>query len=267
MLLSLIGHTSFVYSIAFSPDGKTLASGSGDGTAKLWDAATGMLVHTLLGHTGYVRSVAFSPDGATLATGANDGTIRLWDTATGMFFQSIVSMANYVCSVAFSPAGSALAAGLGSGKIGLWEVTTGGVFDTLTGHSGEVLSIAFPSDGKILASGSSDGTVRFWETAQYTVFCHGFAISKVDWEKGCVTIRNRTTAPLDLVGWSISDGDKSFTFPASIWVAPGESYAACPGVYNSSKSSRGLVIDSSDEAVTLYSPEVCGGTKESTKRQ
>lgn len=74
-------------------------------------------------------------------------------------------------------------------------------------------------------------------------------------------------APLELLGWRTSDGAKSFTFPSSVEVAGGESYVLCPDVYNPSKSSRGLRIDETDTAVSLHSPEICGGTKESTKRQ
>ena len=78
----LTGHTSTVCSVAFSPDGKTLASGSGDDTIRLWDVATGRQIgNPLTGHTSSVYSVAFSPDGKTLASGSDDGTIRLWDVA------------------------------------------------------------------------------------------------------------------------------------------------------------------------------------------
>ena len=76
---TLEGHTSWVASVAFSPDGKLLASGFGDGTIKLWDVATGREVRTLEGHTDIVLSVAFSPDGKILASGSDDGTLKLWD--------------------------------------------------------------------------------------------------------------------------------------------------------------------------------------------
>jgi WD40 repeat protein len=88
LLATLQGHTGAVYSITWSPDGKTLASGSGDRTVKLWDAATGKLLATLQGHTGAVYSVAWSPDGKTLASGSDDRTVRLWDVAAGKERQS-----------------------------------------------------------------------------------------------------------------------------------------------------------------------------------
>jgi WD40 repeat protein len=79
----LQGHTGNVYSIAWSPNGKTLASGSGDRTVKLWDIATGKLLSSLWGHTGGVYTVAWSPDGKTLASGSDDRTVKLWDAAAG----------------------------------------------------------------------------------------------------------------------------------------------------------------------------------------
>ena len=83
-LRTLPGHTEFACSVAFSPDGKTLASGSDDHTIKLWDVATGTLLRTLSGHTSSVESVAFSPDGKILASGSWDNTIKLWDVETAL---------------------------------------------------------------------------------------------------------------------------------------------------------------------------------------
>ncbi|WP_414581625.1 CHAT domain-containing protein, partial [Scytonema sp. PCC 10023] len=99
----LQGHSSGVSSVAFSPDGKTLASGSDDNTIKLWDVATGKISQTLTRHSSGVSSVAFSPDGKTLASGSDDNTIKLWDVATGKHSQTLTGHSSGVWSVAFSP--------------------------------------------------------------------------------------------------------------------------------------------------------------------
>ncbi|MEH2025364.1 nSTAND1 domain-containing NTPase, partial [Nostoc sp.] len=101
----LEGHSNYVYSVAFSPDGKTIASASGDNTVKLWNAATGKEITTLNGHSNYVYSVAFSPDGKTIASASGDNTVKLWNAATGKEITTLNGHSNYVYSVAFSPDG------------------------------------------------------------------------------------------------------------------------------------------------------------------
>jgi|GEM_PF-1297353 len=165
-LRTLTGHISMVNSVAFSPDGTTLASGSWDTTIKLWNVATGGLLRTLTGHTGYVYSVAFSPDGTTLASGSEDNTIKLWNVATGGLLRTLTGHTSYVDSVAFSPDGATLASGeCEDNTIKLWNVATGGLLRTLTGHTGYVNSVAFSPDGTTLASGSSDNTIKLWNVA------------------------------------------------------------------------------------------------------
>ncbi|WP_327363733.1 nSTAND1 domain-containing NTPase [Streptomyces sp. NBC_01296] len=161
---SLPGHRDRVGEVAFSPYGSILASGSADGTARLWDQASGKPRATLKGHTDAVWSVAFSPDGSTLATGSFDGDVRLWDVATGKPRGSLLKdPAHAVWSVAFSPDGSTLAIGGDDNSVKLWDLAAGKVRDTLTGHSGTVRSVVFSRDGSLVASGSADGSVRVWD--------------------------------------------------------------------------------------------------------
>ena len=116
------GHTSWVTSIAYSPDGAMLASGGGreDNTIRLWDATTGEHKRTLTGHGWTVHSVAFSPDGKMLASGSGDQTVRLWDVATGEEKWSFSDSRSWVQSVAFSPDGETLACGHSTGTLRVW---------------------------------------------------------------------------------------------------------------------------------------------------
>ena len=162
---TLTGHTNNVTSVAFSPNGCALVSGSTDKTIKLWDAASGQLLRTLTGHANSVSPVAFSPDGRTLVSGSADKTIKLWDAASGQLVRTLTGHADAVSSVAFSPDGRALASGSRDKTIKLWDAASGQLLRTLTGHAYFVSSVAFSPDGRALASGSWDKTIKLWDAA------------------------------------------------------------------------------------------------------
>ncbi len=159
--VTLKGHTNEVRSVAFSPDGKVLASSVGAGTVKLWDTETGANIATLGGAGG---PVVFSPDGRMLASCGNVQEIKLWNLETQAAIMALRGKAGAVFDLTFSPDGTTLVSGQGFGIIKFWDVATGENIATLKGHTGIVFSVDFSSDGTILASGSQDGTVLLWDT-------------------------------------------------------------------------------------------------------
>ena len=190
-------------SIAFSPDGMTLAAGGENKTIKLWNVSTGKLENTLrdsdwvgsvsfapdgrtlasatadqsvtlwdiragsigvvLEHSAPIRSVSFSPDGAVVASSGDDGVVRLWEAESGRPLKTLHGHEGPVLHVAFSPDGVPLATSGADGITNLWDIETGAVRATFSGHRGPVLHVAFAPDGETLASASADGTVKLWD--------------------------------------------------------------------------------------------------------
>jgi WD40 repeat protein len=163
---SLAGHSNTVSAVAFSPDGKLVASSGHDGKIKLWNLSERREA-SVWAHGSVVRSLAWSPDGKVLATGADDGTVKLWDFVTRREIRSFPSIqGTHIGAVAFSPDGRLLATGGGDGKISLWDWEHNSSVATLEGHP--VGALVFSPDGKTLASASGwsrDRAIWLWDVA------------------------------------------------------------------------------------------------------
>jgi WD40 repeat protein len=166
---TLTGHSKQVYSIAISPDGQTLASGSLDDTIKLWHLPTGKSLHTLSGHSSKVTSLVISSDGQKIASGSGDKTIKLWNLKTGELLHTLTGHSNSVLSIAFSPNGTILASSSADKTVKLWDLRTGKLLHTLKGHSSWVHSVAISPDGQALASGSDDNRIKLWNLSTGTL--------------------------------------------------------------------------------------------------
>lgn len=169
--------------LAFSPDGKLIASGSADFTVKLWDSATGNLSRTLEGHLDEVYSVLFSPDGKLIVSCDEEGKVRLWDTA-GALQHTLTCHTDRVRSAVFSPNDhTLLATGSFDGTIKLWDTSKGTLQRNLNDNSSWVLSLAFSLDGKQLASGYLGNIVKVWDVETGALQCtlrgHSDRVTKV----------------------------------------------------------------------------------------
>jgi WD40 repeat protein len=159
-LISDVGET---LGMAISPDGTWLATAGHDGTARIWDAATGKQQAILAGHIGAVHGVASSPDGTWLATASSDGTVRTWDPVTGMQRAILTGHSNWVNAVAVAPDGSCLATASHDLTVRIWDAAARVQRVILIGHTGWVYGVAFSPDGTWLATASSYGAVRIWD--------------------------------------------------------------------------------------------------------
>ncbi|KOR31686.1 hypothetical protein TI05_12040, partial [Achromatium sp. WMS3] len=152
----LRGHTSVVPSLAFSPDGRYLVSGSFDKTARIWDVQQQRLLHTLNGHTDHIYAVAFTPDGQRVVTGSDDHDLRLWSVADGQLLARMSGHTDKVYAVAVAPDGT-IASGAEDHTIRLWDGRTGAFIKQLANQGTQVGSLSFSPDGRRLVSGIAQG--------------------------------------------------------------------------------------------------------------
>jgi WD40 repeat protein/class 3 adenylate cyclase len=163
-LITLKGHMDTVNCVAFSPDGRRIATASYDGTAKVWDNETGRELLTLKGHGGPVYSVAFAPDGSRIATVSWDGTGKVWDSETGRELLTLSGQMHLVWAVAFSPDGRRIATASWDGTAKVWDSETGRELLTLKSDASLVFSVAFGPGGRCLAMPSRDNSAGVWDS-------------------------------------------------------------------------------------------------------
>jgi eukaryotic-like serine/threonine-protein kinase len=165
-VVTFTGHLGGCFTLAFHPDGKRIATGSLDGTVKLWDATTGQELFTFPGHATEITKVVFSPDGKRVAAANGfDRTVNVWDIATRQVVFPLTGLTGDVYGVAFSRDGKRIATASFDKTVVVWDATTGKKLFSLVGHTSESAAVEFSPDGKRIASSCRDGTVRVWDLA------------------------------------------------------------------------------------------------------
>lgn len=158
----LIGHTSFVNSASFSPDGQRIVTSSADKTARVWSASDGRLQAELKGHSSFVNNAVFSPDGRRIVTASADYTARVWDADNGQLLAELRGHSSFVNSAVFSPDGRRILTASADRTAKVWDSTTGHLLLELHGHGSFVNSATYSSDGHSLLTASADQTARVW---------------------------------------------------------------------------------------------------------
>lgn len=215
LVRTLAGHTDAVWSVALSQDGQLLASGSQDGTIKVWNPTTGELFGTIQAEAGPVLSVNITADRRTLVAGSGDGTIKVWDLTNGELRYTLTGHRSSVWSVALSDDGKTLVSGSDDNNINVWNLETGELVRTLTGHSRTVYSVALSPYGKTIMSASADRTIRVWdiETGQLlrTLEGHGSTVRSLAMSPDGQTLASGSWDRTIKI-WNIQSGELLKTF-------------------------------------------------------
>ena len=203
LLHTFTGLGAAVIGVAFNPDGEMIVSGSADNTVKLWNS-NGTLLNTLIGHKSVVLRVAISPDGKMFATASMDKTVKLWNDGT--LWNTLMHHDAGVMEVTFSPNGEMLASASEDKTVKLWQ-KNGTLLHTFTGHGATVLGVAFSPDGEMIASASADKTVKLWQkngTLLHTLTGHGATVWGVAFSPDGETLASASTDSTVKL-WKIKD--------------------------------------------------------------
>ena len=215
------GHSDVVNAVAWSPDGKRIASGSGkithsiDNTVQVWNAADGSHVFTYKGHSSIVQAVAWSPDGHRIASGSDDKTVQVWNATDGSNVFTYKGHSSPVNAVAWSPDGHRIASGSDDKTVQVWNATDSSQVFPYQGHSDTVLAVAWSSDGHRIASGSNDKTVQVWNAVDgsqvYIYQGHSSLVYTVAWSPDGKRIASGSGDKTVQV-WNAADGSQIFPY-------------------------------------------------------
>ncbi len=215
---TLGNHQGYVHSIAWSPDGRRLATASNDMTARIWSLTPDVKPLTLEGHGGWLASVGWSPDGSRVATASNDGSVKVWDADSGKLISTLRSHTGGVLAVAWHPDGQRLASGSNDETVCIMRATPDEPASILRGHEEWVWSVAWSPDGRWLASASDDKKVKVWDTRTNKIVQdlsgHENYVLYVAWHP-----RGERLASVDYDGmvkiWDAVSGQEAWQFRAS----------------------------------------------------
>jgi len=206
----LLGHTAWIYSLDFSPDGQLLATGADDTSLILWRISDGSFIRKIETQFGGITGLDFSPNNLLLAAGSWDGVVGLWQVRDGQLLRSLQGHENSVRDVAFSPDGNLIASASDDNTVILWGVSDGSLLHALPGHTASVLKIVFSPDGTLLASASEDGTVGIWQVSDgsqvRTLRGHSETVYDIDFSPDGSLLAS-ASGDTTLRLWSVTDGE------------------------------------------------------------